>query len=111
MTARQIIIKCLDENTDVTCRKHQCDKPENEGNMGKYCHKCSLEILMEYERKIYNKTIDEFEEQLSLKISESIICGILFDNRDNSSYDTSDKIVDYVIDTVKKIADEMRGTK
>jgi hypothetical protein len=59
MTARQIIIKCLDENTDVTCRNHPCDKPEKEGNTGKCCHKCSLEILREYESKIYNKAIGE----------------------------------------------------
>ena len=60
MTARQIIIKCLDENTDVTCRKNPCDKPEKEGNTGKCCHKCSLEILKEYENKIYNKALDDF---------------------------------------------------
>lgn len=45
---------------------------------------------------------------MSLEISESIIGGMLFDNRDNSSYDTADKIIDYVVDTSKKIAEEMR---
>lgn len=58
MTARQIIIKCLDENADITCRKHQCDKPEKEGNTGKCCHKCSLDILKEFENKVYNNAIE-----------------------------------------------------
>lgn len=57
------------------------------------CHTCGM---------------DEFAERMSLEISESIIGGMLFDNRDNSSYDTADKIVDYVIDTAKKIAEHLK---
>ena len=64
MTARQIIIKCLDENTDVTCRKYSCGEPEKEGNSGRCCHKCSLEILKEHENKIYNKAIDDLLKQV-----------------------------------------------
>lgn len=63
----------------------------------------------EYDKEIRNKAIDEFAERMSLEISESIIGGMLFDNRDNSSYDTADKIVDYVIDTAKKIAEQLKG--
>ena len=32
-------------------------------------------------------------------------------NKNSSLSDTSDKIVDYVIDTAKKIAEEMRGAE
>jgi len=56
-----------------------------------------------------NKAIDEFAEKISLEISERIIWGMLVDSdKDNSFSDTSDKIVDYVIDTAKKIAEEMK---
>lgn len=60
LTERQIILKCLNENTDVTCRKTNCDEPEKEGNTGKCCNKCSLEILNGYKNKIYNNAIKDF---------------------------------------------------
>lgn len=60
MTVKEIILKCLDENTDVTCRHKPCDLPEKEGNTGECCHKCSLEILKEYEKEIKNKILDDF---------------------------------------------------
>lgn len=60
----------------------------------------------------YVKAIDEFAERMSLEISESIIWGMLVNSdKDNSFNDTSDKIVDYVIDTAKKTAEEMRGAE
>ena len=61
------------------------------------------------EAEIRAKAIDEFAEKITLEISESIIYGMLFDNRDNSYFDTADKIVDYVIDTSKKIAEQLKG--
>lgn len=72
MTERQIIIKCLDEDTEYTCRKRGCDLPEKEGNTGKCCHKCSLQILREFEKKIYNKAIDDFATTVRPYISEYI---------------------------------------
>lgn len=58
----------------------------------------------------YNKAIDEFAEKLSLEISESIIWDMLATMSKNSSLsDTSDEIVDYVIDTSKKIAEQMKA--
>lgn len=60
--------------------------------------------------EIRNKAIDEMAEKISLEISESIIYGMLVDSdKDNSFSDTADKIVDYVTDTVKKIAEKMKG--
>lgn len=76
-------------------------------NIKKICRYCGHAVPNE--KEIRAKDIDEFAERMSLEISESIIGGMLFDNRDNSSYDTADKIVDYVIDNVKRIAEQMKG--
>lgn len=59
----------------------------------------------------YNKAIDEFAEKIALEISESIIWGMLVDSHKypNGLGDTSGKIVDYVIDAVKKVAEQMKG--
>lgn len=67
---------------------------------------CEMQTLEEYR----NEVIDEFAEKLSLEISESIIWDMLATMSKNSSLsDTSDKIVDYVIDTSKKIAEQMKA--
>lgn len=59
MTAKEIIIKCLDENTKYPCRKHPCNKPEEEGNSGECCHQCSMDILEEYTAEVRAKAIYE----------------------------------------------------
>ena len=57
----------------------------------------------------YNKAIDDFVENISLEISESIIWGMLVNShKDNSFNDTSDKIVDYVIDIIKEVAEQLK---
>ena len=57
----------------------------------------------------YNKAIDDFAENISLEISESIIWGMLVNShKDNSFNDTSDKIVDYVINTANEIAEQLK---
>lgn len=62
---------------------------------------CEMQTLEDYR----NKVIDEFAERIALEISESIIWGMLpTDCKDG----VSDEIVDYVIDTSKKIAEQMR---
>lgn len=62
--------------------------------------------------EIRNKAINEFAERIELEISESIIWGMLVDSdKDNSFADTSEKILDYVIETTKRIAEEMRGAE
>ena len=60
LTERQIILKCLEQNTDITCRKSNCDEPEKEGNTGECCDKCALEILNIYENKICNNILTKF---------------------------------------------------
>ena len=64
----------------------------------------------EYVEQAYNKAIDDFVENISLEISESIIWGMLVNShKDNSFNDTSDKIVDYVINTANEIAEQLKA--
>ena len=71
------------------------------------CNHCPYNIS-DYEIG-YNKAIDDFVENISLEISESIIWGMLVNShKDNSFNDTSDKIVDYVINTANEIAEQMK---
>ena len=64
----------------------------------------------EYVEQAYNKAIDDFVENISLEISESIIWGTLVNShKDNSFNDTSDKIVDYVINTANEIAEQLKA--
>lgn len=58
----------------------------------------------------YTKAIDEFAEQIQAEISESIIWDMLVTmNKNGSISDTSDKIVDYVIDTSLKIVEQLKA--
>ena len=58
-----------------------------------------------HDKEIRNKVIDEFAEKISLEISESIIWGMVVTaHRDGNCSETSDEIVDYVIDTAKSVA-------
>ena len=60
--------------------------------------------------KGYNKAIDDFVENISLEISESIIWDMIATMNKNSSLsDTSDKIVDYVINTANEIAKQLKA--
>lgn len=66
----------------------------------------NIRMFNEIGLEIRAKAIDEFAEKLSLEISESIIWGMLpTDCRDG----VSDEIVDYVIDTSKKIEEQMKA--
>ena len=61
-------------------------------------------------KEVRDKAIDDFVENISLKISESIIWGMLVNShKDNSFNDTSDKIVDYVINTANEIAEQLKA--
>ena len=61
-------------------------------------------------KEVRENAIDDFVENISLKISESIIWGMLVNShKDNSFNDTSDKIVDYVINTANKIAEQLKA--
>ena len=62
-----------------------------------------------YAKEIRAKAIDEFAEKLSLEVSESIIWDMLATMSKNSSLsDTSDEIVDYVINTANEIAERLK---
>lgn len=66
-------------------------------------------ITQEEYNMIYNNAIDDFMEEISLRISESLIWGMVVDAHKNNSFnDSSDKIVGYVIDTVKEIAEQLK---
>ena len=72
--------------------------------------KDKIEELSKYAERQYNKAIDDFVENISLEISESIIWGMLVNShKDNSFNDTSDKIVDYVINTANEIAEQLKA--
>ena len=61
-----------------------------------------IDELSKYAESQYNKAIDDFVENILLKISVN-------SPKDNSFNDTSDKIVDYVINTVNKIAEQLKA--
>lgn len=67
---------------------------------------CEMQTLEDYR----NKVIDEFAEEIAFGIYESVIWDMLATMSKNGSLsDTSDKIVDYVIETSKKIAEQMKA--
>ena len=89
------------------CKKYKM----NIGNPNDWenpCNHCPYNIS---DYKIgYNKAIDDFVENISLEISESIIWGMLVNShKDNSFNDTSDKIVDYVINAANEIAEQLKA--
>lgn len=62
------------------------------------------------EEEIRNKAIDDFIENISLEISESLIWGMIADCfKYKNMNDTSDKIVDYVINTANEIAEKLKA--
>ena len=66
--------------------------------------------LSKYAESQYSKAIDDFVENISLKISESIIWGMIADCfKYQNMNDTSDKIVDYVINTANEIAEQLKA--
>ena len=96
----------------------------------KYCPYCGKKIkvvewlkearhCMEENRKAgynhgftdgFNKAVDDFVENISLEISGSLIWGMLVDCfKYKNMNDTSDKIVDYVINTTNEIAEQLKA--
>ena len=71
--------------------------------------KDKIEELSKYAEIQYEKAVDDFAENISLKISESLIWGIIADCfKCKNINDTSDKIVDYVINTANEIAKQLK---
>ena len=70
----------------------------------------NIRMFNEIGLEIRAKAIDEFAEKLSLEVSESIIWDMLATMSKNSSLsDTSDEIVDYVINTANEIAKQLKA--
>ena len=58
----------------------------------------------------YNKAIDDFTGKIKENISESLIWGMITDCfKYKNMNDTSDKIVDYVINTANEIAEQLKA--
>lgn len=59
----------------------------------------------------YNKGINDFTDKFLLELSESVIWGMLIEcyKNNNSDSATSTKIVDYVVDTVKEVSEQLKG--
>ena len=67
-------------------------------------------ITVKLAKEQYNKAIDDFAENISLEISESLIWGMIADCfKYKNLNDTSDKIVDYVINTANEIAEQLKA--
>lgn len=68
------------------------------------------DITVKLAKEQYNKAIDDFAENISLEISESLIWGMIADCfKYKNLNDTSDKIVDYVINTANEIAEQLKA--
>ena len=65
--------------------------------------------LQEQIKEQYNKAIDDFSENISLKISDSFIWGKIADClKSKNINDTSDEIVVYIINTANEIAEQLK---
>ena len=103
------------EELEKTCENCEYEYEDFEGTHCRHCIHNAEEhfepkVIVPTEQEIRAKAIDEFAEKLSLEISESIIWDMLATMSKNGSLsDTPDKIVDYIIDTSKKIAEQMKA--
>ena len=67
--------------------------------------------LSSHDAKVRADTIDNFVKEFSLELSESIIWGMItdcFKYKNLNVKNTSDKIVDYVINTANEIAEQLK---
>lgn len=65
------------------------------------------ELMEEHDKEVKAKAIDKFVEKITLEISKNFILSMLA-NYENYGV-ISDKIVDYVTETSKKIAEQMKA--
>ena len=71
-----------------------------------------IKKLEGHDKEVRAKAFEDFAEKLSLEISESIIWGMVVTaHRDGNCSETSEEIVDYVIDTAKQIAEQLRRSE
>ncbi len=106
----------MTEELVKTCENCEYEHEDMEGTHCRHCIHNAEEhfepkTCYVKEKEIREKVINEFAEKIELEISESIIWGILFDfhKKNVDGCDASDKIVDYVIDTSRNIAEKLKG--
>ncbi len=120
MTIDEAIAKYKEiTNADANCPAHcniSCDKCVQESEqLVEWLEE--LKVYQQHEiicnkgyNAGYNKAIDYFAENISLEISESLIWGMIADCfKYKNLNDTSDKIVDYVINTANEIAEQLKA--
>ena len=112
-TKRKIYIKLAEEHEQLAEWLEELKMYKEVGTVEGY--KNAIECYNEeYTRRKsneqYNKAIDDFAENISLEISESLIWGMIADCfKYKNLNDTSDKIVDYVINTANEIAEQLKA--
>lgn len=71
--------------------------------------KDKIEELSKYAESQYDKAIDDFTGKIKENISESLIWGMIANCfKYKNMNDTSDKIVDYVINTANEVAEHLK---
>lgn len=76
-----------------------------------YSNNCNeVRAMAKHDKQAYNKAIDDFAEKIKENISESLIWGMIANCfKYKNMNDTSDKIVDYVINTANEIAEQLKA--
>ena len=82
---------------------HLFNKYDVEGEDKELCN-----LMEEHDKEIRAKAIDEFAEKITLEISKNFILSMLANYENYGKI--SDKIVYYVIETSKKIAEQMKAS-
>ena len=96
-------IRCAEEHEQLAKWLEELKAYKEIGTVEE-CKNNTLEIL-----KAYNKAIDNFVENISLKISDSFIWEKIANCfKSKNIDDTSDEIIVYVINTANEIAEQLK---
>ena len=119
MTIDEAIAKYKEiTNADANCPAHcniSCDKCVQESEqLAEWLEDYKrIKMLIPIEQALkneYNKAIDDYTEKIKENISESLIWGMIANCfKYKNMNDTSDKIVDYVINTANEIAEQLKA--
>ena len=98
-------LKCAEEHEQLAewLEELKCYKNDNDfSDYADRLHKISF-------NSGYNKAIDDFAENISLKISDSFIWGKIADClKSKNINDTSDEIIVYIISIANEIAEQLK---
>lgn len=96
-------IRCAEEHEQLAKWLEELKAYKEIGTVEE-CKNNTLEIL-----KAYNKAIDSFVENISLKISDSFIWGKIANCfKSKNIDDISDEIIVYIINTTNEIAEQLK---